>query len=98
MAVCSRCFGIYSSFAAGMLAMPLLAGAVSFSKKWMIRLLALAILLNTIDVIANLAGMWTNTLNSRFFLGISIGLTITIILRDAFFKPLNKVEIEHGTK
>ena len=98
MAVCSRCFGIYSSFAMGLAITPLLAWGISLTKKAATRILAVAILLNTVDVVGNLLGLWTNTINSRFLLGVSIGLATTILLRDIFFNQLNKTENINGTE
>lgn len=85
MAVCSRCFGIYLSFTAGVLLMPVYILFRSFSlkteKKWLIA----AILLNLADVIANFIGIWSNTLISRFVLGALVGLSAALILANEFF-------------
>jgi uncharacterized membrane protein len=85
MAVCSRCFGIYSFFMAGILLMPVYMVVRRFSlkteKKWLIA----AILLNLADVLTNFLGIWSNTLITRFVLGAFLGLSAALILANEFF-------------
>ncbi|MFW6347689.1 MAG: DUF2085 domain-containing protein [Cyclonatronaceae bacterium] len=81
MAVCSRCFGIYSGFFSASLAGLLLL----FYKprppiRQMLWLLAGAAALNGFDVLGNALGWWTNTLYSRFFLGLSIGAGLILLI------------------
>ncbi|MEX0721190.1 MAG: DUF2085 domain-containing protein [Balneolaceae bacterium] len=88
MAVCSRCFGIYSSFFAGWLLLPALAFIRYPTEKLKKTFLIAAILLNSTDVIANFFNVWTNTLNSRFLLGALLGLAIAFFLAESFFKQI----------
>lgn len=74
MAVCSRCFGIYSGFfAVSLSGLLLLFSTMRPHRKRSLKLLAGFIALNGIDVLGNALGWWTNTLVSRFFMGLSIG-------------------------
>ena len=92
MAVCARCLGIYSSFFWGVLLMPLSARLISMNTKLFARLLLGAILLNFADVLGNAFGVWTNTLVSRFLLGILIGSTAALLLTNGFFKHIKNTE------
>lgn len=97
MAVCSRCFGIYFSFFLGVLAMIPLS---MVSKR--LRILVkpaffTALLLNFIDVFANAMGFWVNTLFSRFWLGILVGLATAFLLSNEFFKIKLNSEENYGT-
>lgn len=91
MAVCARCFGIYTALLTGWVAMPFYALARNdlriTEKHWLIA----AILLNLADVSGNYFGLWTNTLISRFVLGSLFGLPLALILVNEFFK-INKSE------
>jgi uncharacterized membrane protein len=92
MAVCARCFGIYSALVAGWILLPLYAVVKKSSrnnieKGWLIA----AILLNLTDVMGNYFGLWTNTLSSRLILGALFGLPLAFILTDEFF-TLNNSE------
>lgn len=92
MAVCARCIGIYSALFAGWMLMPLVASFKRFSKKTEKWLLTSAILVNFIDVTGNFLGFWTNTLNSRFLLGIFLGLAAALFLTTDFFKKTTQSE------
>jgi len=88
MAVCSRCFGIYSGFALFWLGIPLtikLDSLISIQVKWV---LLTTIGLNLIDVIANMFGFWQNNIISRFLLGSTIGLAVVLYLSSEF-KSIN---------
>ncbi|WP_421773625.1 DUF2085 domain-containing protein [Gracilimonas sp.] len=91
MAVCARCFGIYSALLMGWILLPVYAylgkGKSKVEKGWLIA----AILLNLADVSGNYFGLWTNTLISRFILGALFGLPSAFILVDEFF-TLNNSE------
>lgn len=91
MAVCARCFGIYTALLTGWIVMPFYAllrnDSQNTEKNWLIA----AILLNLADVSVNYFGLWTNTLISRFVLGSLFGLPIALILANEFF-TLNKSE------
>lgn len=113
MAVCSRCFGIYSGFFIGLLASPVLAKWQGFKmpfiyttpssppitgedfaeafqspllmkKQFLKKLLLVTVLLNIVDVAGNMAGIWNNTLLSRFALGFSLALSAGLLLGQAF--------------
>jgi len=85
MAVCSRCLGIYGSFMAGWILLPILKATLAENfqkeKNWLIA----AIILNLADVTGNYLGFWTNTLFSRLVLGGMLGITIAFLLTDEFF-------------
>ncbi len=96
MAVCSRCFGIYSCFLLGILVMPIFSYVTNFSTKLMIRVLVGIIVLNILDVAANAFGIWSNTLNSRFVLGGILGLAAALLLTNEFFIKITKSEEYYG--
>ena len=56
-----------------------------------------ALLLNFIDVFANAMGFWVNTLFSRFWLGILVGLATAFLLSNEFFKIKLNSEENYGT-
>ena len=91
MAVCARCFGIYSALLSGWIFMPVYAllrvDSKNLEKNWLIA----AIILNLADVSGNYFGLWTNTLISRFVMGSLFGLPLAFILVNEFF-TLNKSE------
>ncbi|MCH8557763.1 MAG: DUF2085 domain-containing protein [Balneolia bacterium] len=80
MAVCTRCFGIYTGF------FVMAAVGLFFRKHVTIKLrtsliiLLATILVNIIDVGANLVGIWINTDLSRFFTGYIAGLSLILII------------------
>lgn len=90
MAVCSRCFGIYTGFLAGWLSLPLL-GVLNIRMPTGYKLFFLIILgINIIDVLGNLLGFWQNTLVSRFILGWPVGLAAAVLFAGSFFKRKTK--------
>jgi len=91
MAVCSRCFGIYASFATAWFAMPLLGFFADKTRSARMLLIA-AVALNVLDAIGNLLGFWQNTLESRFILGMLIGVSAVLLLSGSFItiKPQTK--------
>lgn len=81
MAVCSRCLGIYSSFALGFYLLmfgKLFGYQPSFTT--MRTALMIALVLNGADIAANALNIWTNTLYSRLLLGILFGLSASVLL------------------
>ncbi len=84
MAVCSRCFGLYSGLFMGLIAIPFLG-------KILIRLnakkvLLITFILNIVDVAGDLSGLWQNTHLSRFTTGFLLGTTAALVLGQAFVK------------
>lgn len=93
MAVCSRCFGIYSTVFIGWLSFPMipkLLERMDGYKRWM---LMGVLLINFIDVFGNFIGMWQNTLVSRFALGGLIGLSAVLVIGYEFI-GINKINIK----
>lgn len=85
MAVCSRCFGIYSGFFAASLAgLLVLFYPLRARMPQMAGLLAAALALNAFDVLGNALGWWTNTLFSRFLLGLGIGSGLILFILSLF--------------
>ncbi len=83
MAVCSRCFGMYSGMfimsAAGLL-FPKAGNTGIKSALWPA---ALAILINTVDVAGYAAGFWINSNLSRFCAGLLAGAAAIFIILTA---------------
>ncbi len=79
MAVCSRCFGIYVSFFAAITVLPLLS-QTEYRRRYAVSGVILAILINLIDVGADLIQIWENTLTSRFLVGALFGSSVAVLL------------------
>jgi uncharacterized membrane protein len=99
MAVCSRCFGIYSGFLATWILFPILSDLLKLINGYKRWLLAGVLVINIIDVIGNFIGLWQNTQLSRFGMGSLIGLTAVLIIGYEFLKTtqLNMKGIYYGT-
>lgn len=96
MAVCSRCFGIYSGFALSWLLLPALS-LFSLNDKSIQKASFGIILLNIIDVIGNVLGFWQNTLVSRLVLGWLMGWTAGLFFTGDFFKiKIKSIGNHHG--
>lgn len=99
MAVCSRCFGIYSAVLAGWLFFPMVPNILKYIdgyKRW---LLLGVLLINFLDALGNFMGLWQNTLLSRFLLGSLIGLSAVLVIGYEFIgiNQLNIKGIRYGT-
>lgn len=92
MAVCTRCFGIYSGLFAGSIIFPLLVIRRKKTLKGGRKLLILSLLIIVIDFIGNLSGLWINTNMSRFCTGIFLGISVTYYLSDEVFYSLKKLK------
>jgi uncharacterized membrane protein len=79
MAVCSRCFGIYSSFFAGLLVLPIVPQS-TWRNNYIIYLLIGAIFLNIIDMISYVSGIWHNSNTTRLISGGLIGITAAFLI------------------
>lgn len=75
MAVCTRCYGFYWGLLAGLPVTMFIPARFHFRKAAMI-VLALAAVLIAIDVIISVAGLWQNTLTSRFITGLLLGSSL----------------------
>ncbi|MFU8860499.1 MAG: DUF2085 domain-containing protein [Cyclonatronaceae bacterium] len=75
MAVCSRCYGFYWGLLAG-LPLTVLVPVRFHLRKAAIVILALAAVIVAVDVIIDVAGLWQNTLTSRFITGLVLGSSL----------------------
>jgi uncharacterized membrane protein len=88
MAVNSRCFGIFSGLMWGAwlhALVPFLA--VWLEKTWPKRVAWMALgcfAIQVVDVAGNQLGFWTNTVDSRAFLGFGFGLFLVYSIQEAF--------------
>lgn len=89
MAVCSRCLGIYASFALSWIFIPLVGYQLEINIKGSATLLVVALVCNVFDIAGNFLGFWENTLFSRFFFGAGIGVAVVIFLIGNFINDLN---------
>jgi uncharacterized membrane protein len=90
MAVCSRCFGIYTA-AFLMFGMLPWIGQSNFRNKWAILFIIVAFGANILNYGLDTLGIWENTTTSRFLMGSLIGFSaINIIGTD---KPQSIKEI-----
>lgn len=91
MAVNSRCFGIFSGLMWGAWLHALIPFfALWLEKSWSKRLAWMALgwfAIQVIDVAGNQLGLWTNTLDSRAFLGFGFGLFLLYSIQEAFRLP-----------
>ena len=88
MAVNTRCFGIFLGMVAGWLAIPL-AGRYSAGKRWPVIFLMVAITLQIVDYLGNLAELWQNTNHSRALLGALFGAALSVSVSDLFIISKN---------
>lgn len=89
MAVCSRCFGIYSSFSLALILLPMLIVlGLRYHHTWAIRFIIISIIAIGIDFVGNLFGFWINTHLSRIILGSSLGISLAWLLAGQI-KPSN---------
>lgn len=79
MAVCSRCIGIYSSFALVWLTVPMTGNFLKKINSYLLLILACAIFINLMDISGNILGFWQNTLTSRYILGALLGISGVLI-------------------
>jgi len=98
MAVCSRCLGIYTIFAVGLLLAPLYEHIFTIQKKRRLYLVMLTVGVNAIDIAGNAMGLWANTLESRLILGSLFGLSIAMLITNEFFKTTTNSEDTYGTE
>ncbi len=96
MAVCSRCFGIYSSFFLTLLIIPLLRQS-TWRNNWAIILVLVAVTLNVVDSIAYSLQIWENSITSRFWFGSLIGFSAAFVLGTERPETLKNL-INYGTK
>ncbi|MEM1271031.1 MAG: DUF2085 domain-containing protein [Bacteroidota bacterium] len=73
MAVCRRCFGIYSGIFAGSLLAPVLRAHARAVKQRAAYLFFIAIVPMTVDWGLTMLGLWTNTPASQFGTGFLFG-------------------------
>ncbi len=97
MAICSRCLGIYGSFALIVLLMPLIGRFFTVINHVILKLIVVVIVLNLVDVLLNALDIWTNTLHSRFLLGALFGGSLALLLTNEFFSKIVKIEESYGT-
>lgn len=98
MAVCSRCFGIYSSFWIGWLLLPVIPYIDYISLGKAKKLLGVLVLINLVDVVGNLLGFWQNTLYSRLLLGLLTGGAAVFLFSGDFYINKNKTNRDqYGT-
>lgn len=85
MAVCSRCFGIYSGFAFGWLLLPLIGFCNFYHSLSFKKILFVTALINLADIVGNFTGFWENTLTSRLVLGCLLGIAAAVLFSGVFF-------------
>jgi uncharacterized membrane protein len=96
MAVCSRCFGIYSSFFLTIVVIPLLKQS-TWRNNWAIAIVIGAITLNVVDSVAYSFQIWENSITSRFWLGSLIGFGAAFVLGTERPETLKNI-VNYGTK
>ncbi len=101
MAVCSRCFGIYAGLACIWALIPLIPYSNDSSDTYLKMMLAAMVAINVIDVLANLLGIWQNTLLLRMIFGVLLGGAVVTLIGSSFMKvrkdsPHNKFKNSYG--
>lgn len=91
MAVCSRCYGIYTGFFVFWLSIPLFSFISRKIESYEKKILLAAVMLNVVDVVGNILGFWQNTPVSRFFMGNIIGITVVTLLAGDFINTKSKL-------
>ena len=98
MAVCSRCIGIYSSFALAWLIFPMSGSFLRKIDSYLMVILAGAIFINLMDISGNILGFWQNTLTSRYIFGVLLGSAAVLILgRQFIINKHSKNGMNYGT-
>ncbi|WP_340106882.1 DUF2085 domain-containing protein [Rhodohalobacter sp. 8-1] len=85
MAVNTRCFGIFLGILAGWVLLPFM-GKYTVDRHWPVILLLLAVTLQVVDYLGNLAELWHNTNHSRALLGVLFGVALSVSVSDLFVK------------
>ncbi len=80
MPVCSRCFGIYSGLFLMTVLIPFLRLFRLPGFNFALFLLVASVFLNIIDNAGNFFNWWSNTLTSRYLLGLPIGLSAVYVI------------------
>jgi uncharacterized membrane protein len=93
MAVCSRCFGIYTAFFVGLLLTPI-SSQSNWRSRYALLLIVLALSLNMVDFVAYTAGLWQNTLFSRFLAGTLLGGAAAYVIGTTH--PIKLKGIQHN--
>jgi len=84
MAVCARCFGIYSGLLGTWLCVPFLRRFITFMGNITSWALAGALALNFIDFTGNAMHFWINNNISRCILGLLLGITAVLYIASEF--------------
>lgn len=84
MAVCARCFGIYSGLLGAWLAVPFMLRFTTSMHKIPAWVLAGALILNIIDFTGNAMHIWINTNISRCILGLLLGISAVLFIAGEF--------------
>lgn len=84
MAVNSRCFGVFSGLLGGWMLIPVFRNKPG-NRKWPVWLLVFAIGVQIIDYSGNLLQLWINTNESRFILGLLLGISGPVIIAEQFY-------------
>lgn len=90
MAVCSRCFGIYTAAFVTLVILPIIPQS-DWRNRWAIALVLIAVLINGLEYGFNAFQIWENSLSSRFLSGITFGATAIFLLGTD--KPQSIMEI-----
>lgn len=73
MAVCNRCYGIYTGALSSLIALPFIDYMWAMSLKIKRWILLIFVMLNVVDIIVNTLHWWTNTHISRYTFGFLVG-------------------------
>ena len=85
MSVNARCFGIFSGMLAAWLFIPIV-NRYTQKKNWPVQLFYLAVMVQIIDYTGNQFELWANTIISRLFLGLFLGIAIPVAISDLFYR------------
>jgi uncharacterized membrane protein len=97
MAVCARCFGMYTGFLIFTLAMGVMIRLLHrVPVRIVLQLLLVTIVINVVDVTGNFFNLWANSLASRSISGFLMGSAVAIFLTDQFFRITEQKEHNHG--
>lgn len=89
MAVNSRCTGFFSGLLFAGLLLPAVACMI-YRKKWVLSTLGVLLALQVLDVAGNVAGLWSNTLWTRFWMGWFLGAALLFSIAEGFARPAGR--------
>lgn len=95
MAVNSRCTGFFTGLLFACMLLPAAAFMI-YRKNWVLSTLGVMLALQMLDVAGNMAGLWSNTLWTRFWLGALLGAALLFSIAEPFVRSSDRSQAAGG--